>query len=105
MLVLMPLYHTRANQTEFTVIYSQKHVSKSGTNVSTISDSSPENTWFSTIFCRKSFFSTSRNGRNSFYNHALSNHAFVDIRTIRRGNLIDSFTRRSFRFRYLFPRR
>ena len=41
MLVLMPLYHTRANQTEFTVIYSQKHVSKSGTNVSTISDSSP----------------------------------------------------------------
>ena len=42
MLVLMPLYHTRANQTEFTVIYSQKHVFKSGTNVSTISDSSPD---------------------------------------------------------------
>ena len=41
MLVLMPLYHTRANQTKFTVIYSQKHVFKSGTNVSTISESSP----------------------------------------------------------------
>ena len=40
MLVLMPLYHIRANQTEFTVIYSQKHVLKSGTTVSTISDSS-----------------------------------------------------------------
>ena len=54
MLVLMPLYHTRANQTEFTVIlYSQKHVSKSGTNVSTISDSSPENTeGYLRAFCR-----------------------------------------------------